>query len=832
MKKLFLILVGILIITNCSSQNTQKVFIQRSDEDIYKKTDSLISLMTLEEKINLLGGTGFATKAIPRLGIPEMNMTDGPLGVRQGKSTAFPSGIALGATWEPELAYKVGAAIARETKGKGRHIILAPCVNIARLTMGGRNFESFGEDPFLTTRFGVEYIKGVQSENVAATVKHFAVNNQEYQRDFVDVIVSQKALNEIYFPAFKAAVQQADVYTAMCSYNKVNGHYASENDYLLIDKLKNEWGFKGLVMSDWGAVHSSLPVANGGLDLEMPTGAFLNQKTLIPAINNGDLSIDKINDKVRRILYTMYKVNLFDNYQKEDNSLIDTKENRDVAYQGALRSIVLLKNENQQLPLNLEKIKKNAIIGPNANVARTGGGGSSMVEPINAISPLKALQDKIGDKIKITFAEGVNLQGDEKAIETKYLFTDSMLTKSGINGEYYNNKSLSGEPLLRRIDKTIDFDWGGNAPSKEFDKDNYSIKWTGFIQAPLEGEYYFSSSTDDGARLFINDQLLINDWIDHGVETRLAKIVLKKDQVVKIKFEHYESGGSASAKLGWKLPGSDIFKEALAIAKEADQVLIFAGTSSAYESEGKDRSDLFLPSLQDELIKKVSEVNPSCTVILVTGSPVVMNEWIDNVPALLQLYFGGSEMGNAIADVLIGNYNPSGKLPMTYPKRWEDCSAYPTYKAMDRTTFYDDGIFVGYRHFDKNNIEPLFSFGFGLSYTSFQYQKISITEAKNDSFKVYATLKNNGLVKGEEVIQLYITPTKINTLNAIKQLKAFSKVALHPEEIKIVELNIVKDDFQYFDEKENRWKIDSGDYKIEVGGSSDNLPLNKIISIK
>ncbi|MDP3830223.1 MAG: glycoside hydrolase family 3 protein, partial [Ignavibacteriaceae bacterium] len=349
---------------------------------IEDRVNDLLKRLTVEEKIELLGGTGFASKAIERLGIPELKMADGPIGVRWGEATALPSGIALAATWDTLLAKEYGKILATETKGKGRNVILGPCVNIARLPMGGRNFESFGEDPYLTSRLAVNYIKGVQNENVVATVKHFACNNQEHERDFVDVRISERALNEIYLPHFKAAVEEANVLAVMSAYNKVNGPYASENDYLLIDKLKNEWKFKGLVMSDWGAVHSTIPTANSGLDLEMPNGKYLNKETLIGAIKNGLVKQYTINDKVKRILYVIFASGLFDSQTKEDASLINTIHSKTLAYNVAKDGIVLLKNNKNILPLDLTSIKKIGVIGTSAIKARTGGGGSSMVNPV------------------------------------------------------------------------------------------------------------------------------------------------------------------------------------------------------------------------------------------------------------------------------------------------------------------------------------------------------------------------------------------------------------------------------------------------------------------
>jgi len=798
---------------------------------VEERVNDLIARLTLDEKIDLLGGTGFATKKIERLGIPELRMTDGPVGARWNPSTAFPVSIAMAATWNPEMINQVGGGIGRETKGKGRHVILGPCVNIVRMPMGGRNFESFGEDPFLTSRIAVEYIKGVQKEGVAATIKHFAANNHEHERMYVDAIVSERALNEIYFPAFKAGVQEADVLCLMNSYNKVNMHYAAENDYLLVDKLKKEWGFKGLVMSDWGAVHSSLPTAKGGMDLEMPEGTFLNKKTLMPSIEDGTLPIKTIDDKVKRILTVEFKLGLFDQPEWIENpSLVNTPQNRKIAYQASLESIVLLKNDKNILPFKQNAIKTLAVIGPSAAKARTGGGGSAYVTPIDPVTPLDALRKKLPN-VKIEFAQGIILEGDAEGIENEFLFTDQTMKKKGLSAEYYNNKNLEGEPKLKRIDKNVKFQWDDKGPAKEIGEDNFSVRWSGYVKAPKTGSYNLRTSTDDGVRLYFEDKLVIDDWNNHAVETRNYTVQLEEGKLYKIKMEYYEDGGGAVAVLGWNKPGNNLFDEAVAAAKKADQVLLFVGTSDQIETEGRDRDDLVLTDGQDELITKVAEVNPNVVVVLTTGAPVVMDKWISKVSGLVEMWFAGTEGGSAIADVLLGNYNPSGKLPVTFPKRWEDCSAYLTYKTFPARTYYADDIYVGYRHFDTKNIEPLFPFGFGLSYSSFEYSNLSVNESEN-SFEVSFDLKNSGSVNGAEVAQLYVSEKNPKIDRPTKELKAFKKIELKAGETKSITLTVDKKALSYFDGKSHDWKLDAGDYELLIGASSRDIKLKQVVAIK
>lgn len=800
----------------------------QNKSNIESRIEELLSKLTLEEKIELLGGTGFETKSIERLNIPSLDMCDGPLGVRWGQATAFPSGILMGATWNPQLIEKLGSALAEEVKAKGRHVILGPCVNIARIPIGGRNFESFGEDPYLTSRITVNYIKGVQKENVAATVKHFAANNQEHERMFVDVQVDERTLNEIYFPAFKAAVTEANVLAVMSAYNKLNGFYCSENKNLLMDELKGEWKFNGLVMSDWGAVHSSIPTFNNGLDLEMPNGKFLNSKSLLEGLKNGELDKEILNDKIRRILRVMFTIGLFDNYNY-DATKINTYEHKQIALEVAREGMVLLKNQNNILPLNFEKIKSIAVIGPTSNVAITGGGGSSMVSPFYSVSPLEALKNKIGDKVTINFAQGLTLNGILNPISSEFLFTEKNGKVHGLLSEYFTNKDLKGLPARTKIDTTINFSWEWDSSFENFPSDNFSVRWSGYIKVDKTDNYSIDVSTDDGVRLYIDDKLVIDDWNDHAEATNSYTLKLEAEKFYKIKLEFYENGGAAICKLGFRTNDLTLFSEALNAAKTSDVALVFVGTNFTYESEGFDRQNLLLPQNQDELIRQVAEINPNTVVILTTGSPVLMNEWIDKVPAVLESWFAGEQIGNAIVEILIGEVNPSGKLPITFPVSWEDCSAFGTYKQESGISKYNDGIFVGYRHFEKHNIKPLFPFGFGLSYTQFYYSDINLSKSKltqNDSLIVSFRVRNIGKLRGKEIVQLYISDPVCSVERPIKELKKFAKVELVPGEEKEISFTIHPDDLMFYDKL---WKVESGEFIIMIGSSSSDIKLKSSI---
>ena len=798
--------------------------IDDNNEPIDKRVDELVHKLTLEEKVEMIGGTGFETKPIERLGIPSLKMTDGPVGVRWGISTAYPSGISMGATWNPGLINRIGQEIARDVKSKGRNVILGPCVNIARIPMGGRDFESFGEDPFLTSRIAVDYIKGVQSENVAATIKHFACNNQEYERDFVNVVIDDRALNEIYLPSFKAGITEAGVYNVMSAYNKVNGAYCSENTPLLMDKLKNEWGFQGLVMSDWGAVHSTIPTFNNGLDIEMPNGKYLNRADLLKEIKNGNIKEEILNDKVKRILTVMFKMGLFD--KQEVKSVLRDNE---VVLDAARESIVLLKNENI-LPLK-PGFRTMAIIGPSAKNTRIGGGGSSMVNAENVISPLACVTNELGKDVKIVYAQGTTLKGDANPIDPTLFSYDN---KPGIKAEYYNNKELSGEPAKTLIDKQINYEWQDNAPMEGINKDNFSVRWTTTLKAPKNGNYVLDIISDDGARLYIDDKLVINDWNDHAAQNSSTTINFKNNETHKIVLEYYENGGDATIKLGWRDSDEDLIRDAVAAAKNSEIALVFAGTSYLYESEGFDRDNIDLPENQNKLIEEVSKVNKNVIVILSTGQAVTM-PWKENVKGIIETWFGGEKIGFAITDVLTGKYNPSGKLPITFPKRWEDCSAFNTYKKQDSVTNYSDGIFVGYRHFDKYKIEPLFPFGFGLSYTKFKYRDLILSSnslSRDGEINVTLKLTNSGKLGGSEIVELYITSMQSSVERPEKELKAFKKVSLNPRETKLVEFTLDKNSLGFYDTNTNAWKYEHGEFKILIGSSSRDIKLQDNFILK
>lgn len=704
---------------------------------VEQRVQDLLARMTIEEKASMLSGAGWMESVpIPRLGIPAIKMADGPMGIRSWlgssaitsapgakqafSSTAFPAGIAIAATWDPEVAQQVGQAIGQEMKSIGRNMILGPTVNIQRVPLWGRNFEGYGEDPYLASRMGVAYIKGVQSEGVIATVKHFAANNEEFERHRIDAAIDERTLQEIYFPAFKAAVQEAGVWSVMSAYNKVNGTYCAENEYLLKDVLKNGWGFKGFVVSDWGSTYSTAGTVNAGMDLEMPGGEvarnwlktertikagnggdWLSPEKVLAEISAGHISVAAMDDNVSRILRLLFLSGEFD-HPSGPSGPIDTPEQRAVARRAAAESIVLLKNAGDLLPLDAAKIKSLAVIGPNAAVARTGGGGSSLVRPINAVTPLDGIRQRAGSGIQVTYALG-----------------------AGIPGEDPRNDTPEARNQLR--------------------------------------------------------------------------------------------------------------KEAVAIAAKADVAVVVVGDSPAIESESFDRKTLDLPAGQDELIQEVAKANRNTVVVFNAGGPINVSRWIESTPAVLDMWFGGEQGGQAIADVVFGDANPSGRLPFSFINEWKQSPAYGNYPGENLHVKYAEGIYVGYRYFDKNNIAPQYPFGYGLSYTRFGYSDLTISPAKASSsaqFTVTLRLRNEGKRAGAEVVQLYVHDGHSSVDRPVKELKAFRRVQLSPGQSAHLSFTLNASALSYYSTKKKDWIAEPGTFEVLVGASSRDIRLKGSLQLQ
>jgi len=703
---------------------------------VEKRVADLLSRMTLEEKAAMLSGSGWMESApIVRLGIPAIKMADGPMGVRSwaGSSaitnsaanpvkvltTSFPAGVAMASTWDIDLVQKEGQAIAQEVKSLGRDMILGPTVNINRVPLWGRNFEGYGEDPYLAARLGVAYIRGVQGEGVIPSVKHFAANNEEYERHRINATIDERTLHEIYLPAFKAAVQDADVWTVMSAYNKLNGVHCAESSYLLTDILKKEFGFKGFVISDWGSTYSTVPTVNAGMDLEMPGGppmkAFMARPATIEAgnsdgwlvpekvleeVKSGHISEATIDDNVGRILRVIFLSGIFE-YPHTALGDVDTPAQQEVARQAAIEGIVLLKNADSLLPLDPAKIHSIAVIGPNAAVARTGGGGSSLVRPKYAVTPLDGIRKRAGNAIQVTSALGVGMEGEDAAQDT---------------------------PEAR------------------------------------------------------------------------AKAL----------------------------------KEATDAAAKADLAVVVVGRYSKNEGEGFDVKTMDLPAGQDELIAAVEQANPRTVVVLNTGNPVTMTRWIDKTPTLLDMWFDGQEGGTALASILFGDASPSGKLPVSLPKKFSDSPAAANYPGKNLQVNYAEGIYVGYRYYDTRSVEPQFPFGFGLSYTTFEYSDLKVTPEKaagDQPVQVSLKVRNTGKRAGAEVVQVYVHDGHSKIDRPVHELKAFSRVDLKPGETKTVQMKLDRAAFSYWSPDQKTWVAEPGTFEVQAAASSRDIRLRAPIEL-
>ena len=809
--------------------------------------------MTLEEKVSMLAGAdSWKTVSIDRLGIPSITVQDGPNGLRlavneiSDKSAfCFPVGICLSSTWNEDLVFKVGESIAKECKHRGIDILLGPNVNIIRSPLNGRNFETYSEDPYLASKIGVSFIKGVQSQNIGTSLKHYICNNSEFERLTISSEVRERALREIYMPAFKAAVKEADPWTIMASYNKINGIYATEHYYLLNEVLKNEWGYKGFVVSDWGAVHSTVPVGKVGMDLEMPGPAkFLDEK-LVDAVKNGDVTEEAVNDKVRRILRIIYKSGSFDNKKEYSNIPYKDPIQSKLGRQAAAEGIVLLKNRDDILPLDTNNLKSIAIIGPSAPVARIQGGGSAHVTSSYRISPLEGITNSINTKnpkINLEFQKGCKLSNRIERMDENLLTPKEGGEQKGLTAEFYGNLNFEGEPVEKRIVSQMRLS-NVDIPAS-IKMENLSFKLEGKFNAPETGLYKFSLISLGFCRLYINGEI-VDNWDEQvpgfhlgGLisEEKVEEINLEggKNYDIKIEFKS-RSDLYGFINIGCEVPEiEDPIKIAVNAAINADYTLIFVGMSSELESEGFDRPHMKLPEQQIDLINKITEVTENSIVVLNTGSPVDMRDWIENVRGVVQMWYPGQECGNAIADIIFGDLNPSGKLPETFPIKLEDNPAFINYPGENGKVYYGEDIFVGYRYYDIKKIEPLFPFGHGLSYTSFEYSdmKIKFKEMKvEDIQEISIQIKNTGQMAGKEVVQLYIRDVSSSLIRPLKELKGFKKIFLEPGDKKSVTFEINKIDLSYYDPNKKEWIAEPGEFEVLVGSSSKDIRLNGNFSL-
>ena len=811
-----------------------------------EKIDDLLEQMTLQEKVSMLAGASmWYTVAIERLGIPVLKVTDGPNGARgEGnftggvKAACFPSEILLASTWNTELVERIGQALGQEAKTKGAQVLLAPTVNIHRSPLNGRNFESFSEDPYLSARMAVAYITGVQSQGVGTAVKHYVCNDSEFQRNSISSEVGERALREIYLPAFQAAVQEAKAWSVMASYNKVNGTFASENPYTLQEILRKEWGFDGVIMSDWFGTQSTSPSVNAGLDLEMPGPTTWRGEKLLQAIENGEVNEATIDESVRRLLLLITKAGLFsqDQTSSTPEQAINLPEHRLLIRQAAAEGIVLLKNERNILPLQEEKLTSLAIIGPNAKTARIMAGGSAQVNSYYAVSPFDGIVARAGNSIKIGYELGCTNHRMLPLLDADLLSTREGEGEHGLSIEYFNNLDLTGSPVLTTVAETPDLSWFDQYPAG-VNAQQFSVRCSGRFTPRETGVYTFGLSSAGLSRLYIDGQEVIDNWTQQspghayfGMGSAealcLIDLVAGHDYAITIEYSKSEKVPLSGVRLGCLPPTHpDTLERAVALAAASDVALVCVGLSGEWESEGFDRPDMELVGEQVALIERVAAVNKNTVVVLNTGAPITMN-WLANVAAVVQAWYPGQECGNALADVLFGDTNPSGKLPQTFPVRLEDNPAYINYPGENGRVHYGEGLFVGYRYYEKKKVAPLFPFGFGLSYTIFKYDALRLSDQEigpDDTLEVQVDITNSGRLAGKEIVQLYVRDSAASLHRPEKELKAFAKVYLEPGEHTTATLSIQRDALAYYDDLAREWVAEAGEFEILVGASSQDI---------
>jgi beta-glucosidase len=815
------------------------------------RVDKILHSLTLEEKISLISGTGFGTRPIPRAGVPALKMSDGPVGVRSpGPSTAYAAGVALAASWDTGLANEIGTQIGRDARARGLQFVLGPGANLYRAPMNGRNFEYLGEDPWLASRLAVEYVKGVQSQNVSATIKHFVGNDSEYARHTSDSDIDERTLREMYLPTFEAAVKEGHVGSVMSSYNLINGEHATANAHLIRKILKGDWGFDGLYMSDWSATYDGVAAANAGLDLEMPNGRFMNDQTLEPAIRNGTVSEATIDDKVRRLLRLASRFGWLDSQAADLSVSRYNQAGREVARKGALESMVLLKNAESLLPLDTHRIHTIAVIGPNADPAVTTGGGSGHVTAFAPVSVLRGLSDKLAGSATVTYARGL-LSYRALALRTLFLAQRDG-RQPGVSVESFPDTSFSGAPRSSRTERAFAtgtegfggdpdlltlFDIlpperasallftppaGATGPSFE--------RWTGWYNATEKGPHTLFVQDTGAYRLLIDDEVVIDSaHIPKAImrQTRrdlgagLHKVVLEQTAGPDVGRTFMRVGILAQDELV-----EPVVKD---LAARADVVVVCVGFDSSLESEGGDR-ELGLPPGQDELIRQVAAVNPNTIVVINSGGAVDVTPWIDSVKAVIEAWYPGQEGGAALADLLTGAADPSGRLPISWERSVNDDPAFANYYYNDPEhpdrIVYREGVFVGYRGFQHAGVQPLYPFGFGLSYTSFKYSNLKVS-GDTVSFDV----TNSGQRAGADVAQIYVGARSPRVPRPLRELKAFARVALAPGQTKTVTLNLDGRSFAYYDVRASRWRVDAGEYQVELGRSSQDIQASARIKL-
>ncbi len=799
------------------------------------KARELVEQMTLEEKIDYIGGYNtFFIRPVERLGIPEIRMADGPQGVRNDfsaqltgrdkKSTLYPCGMAAAATWDRELVYRMGTGIGQDARARGVHIVLGPGVNIYRSPLCGRNFEYYGEDPYLVGETAASMVEGIQDCGVMACAKHFAANNQEWDRYNTSSDLDERTLHEIYLPSFEKMVHKAGIGALMCGYHIINSVHSSEYRYLNVDVLRDRWGFKGILMSDWGGTYSTIgPVVNG-LDIEMPGGGMMNRAKIMPLIENGVVDESLIDTKVRHILQSLLAFGFFDRPQKDESISERNPYSDSVALEVARGGIVMLKNDGI-LPLEKGKV---LVCGPNANTIVTGG-GSGVVYPFESCSVAEGMRN-MGRKYRSLY--------DTSGWETdlSMFYADKDCTIPGAFAEFFSSKDLSGEPVHTAFVTGIDSTYAAS-PVPGVVPDDYSDRYTFYYRPEKESYLYLSAGGDDGYRLLIDGETVIDDWENKAFRSKDIIRRFEAGKVYRFTYEHTDDWAVSQVLFRYSDQMNDpAFAKAL---DEADAVIACVGFDSVTEHEGGDRT-FSLPDGQTDLLDALLEKNSNVIVVLNAGGGVDMTPWLDRVRAVVMAWYPGQQGGQAVAEILTGKISPSGKLPFTIEKRLEDNPTYGSYHTnVDMSMFntpykrveYNEGIFVGYRGYERNGTEPLFPFGYGLSYSRFEYANLS-AEEDGGVWTIAFDVTNTGDCDAAEVAQLYVSDLEASVPRPVKELKGYEKIFLKKGQTKRVEIELGRDAFSYYDAVERHgFVVEPGRFEVLVGASSEDIRLRTGIDV-
>lgn len=817
--------------------------------------EKVISQLTLDEKVDLTAGIDFwHTAPIERLGIPSVRLSDGPNGIRGTKffngvpAACLPCATALGATWDTELLTKLGHLLADESRAKGVHVILGPTINIQRSPLGGRGFESFSEDGVLSGTLAGYYCKGVQEKGVGATLKHFVCNDQEHERMGVSSIVTQRALREIYLLPFQVAMSICKPTCIMTAYNRVNGIHASERKDLLDTVLRKEWGWDGLIMSDWYGTYSTSEAVLAGLDLEMPGETKWRGPALMHAVSFNKVPEFVLDDRVRNMLELVNFAERSGIPQNAEETTLNRPQDQTLLRQAAAQSVVLLKNKGNILPL--DKSKSILVIGPNAKTAAYCGGGSAALPPYYAVTPFEGVLSK--SKGEVRFSQGVYSHAELPLLGPMLKTADG---KTGFIFRAYNEPP--GVPNREAVDEVHLI----SSASFLADYVNPKIKsmtWyadmEGFFTPEEDGIYEFGVMVAGTGKLLIDDEVVVDNtknqrqgpgFFGYGTAEEKGSKELKAGNTYRVLFQ-FGSSPTSDLKIPIHAFGPGMFRfgicrrviqeelisNAVELASQFDQVAIFAGLNSDWEKEGHDRTDMDLPAGSDELISRVLKANPRTVVVIQSGTPVTM-PWADAACALLQAWYGGNEAGNGIADILYGDENPSGKLPLSFPVRLEDNPSYLNFQSERGRVLYGEDIYVGYRYYEKSKRAPLFPFGYGLSYTTFVRSNLSVIVSSPEypgkltsaeTITVSLTVKNTGSVAGAETIQVWVVPPETTVNRPVRELKGFQKVFLQPDEEKTVEINLEKKRAtSWWDEQREAWISEKGAYGVDVTGTGDGV---------